>query len=134
MVFIKEDCPRASKSIPRASQERSCARQGRARRPSDASQGPQEIPTPLQIAHAALGGVRKGLAQSEVGSRTVRRSLYVTRDIKAGETLSEDNIRSVRPGGGLHPREWTKVLGRTAARDLKFGDPLDWSMITDGTA
>jgi len=78
--------------------------------------------------------VRKGLAQSEVGSRTVRRSLYVTRDIKAGETLSEDNIRSVRPGGGLHPREWTKVLGRTAARDLKFGDPLDWSMITDGTA
>ena len=85
-------------------------------------------------AHAALGGVRKGLAQSEERSRTVRRSLYVTRDIKAGDVLTVDNIRSVRPGGGLHPREWTKVLGRTASRDLKFGDPLDWSMISDGTA
>ncbi|HCR66155.1 MAG TPA: pseudaminic acid synthase, partial [Oceanicaulis sp.] len=83
-------------------------------------------------AHAALGHVRTGLAQSEVRSRTVRRSLYVTADIKAGEVLTEANVRSVRPGGGLHPRDWSKVLGRTAARDLAFGEPLDWSMIADG--
>jgi sialic acid synthase SpsE len=52
--------------------------------------------------------------------------------VKAGETLTPDNVRSVRPGGGLHPREYTRVLGRPAARDLNFGEPLDWSMVEGG--
>lgn len=83
-------------------------------------------------AHAALGGIRKGVAQSEQGSKTVRRSLYVCLPVKAGERLTAESVRSVRPGGGLHPRNWEQVLGRTASRDLAFGEPLDWSMIADG--
>ncbi|WP_375284683.1 pseudaminic acid synthase [Marinicauda pacifica] len=83
-------------------------------------------------AHAALGQVRTGTAKSEEGSKTVRRSLYVAAPVKAGETLTPDNVRSVRPGGGLHPREYTRVLGRSAARDLTFGEPLDWSMVEGG--
>jgi len=85
-----------------------------------------------RAAHAALGQVRDGVAQSEAGSRAVRRSLYVSRAVKAGEVLTPDVIRSVRPGGGLHPREWDRVLNRKAARDLNYGDPLDWSMIEGG--
>jgi len=58
-----------------------------------------------------------------------RRSLYVTSEIKAGETLSRANIRSVRPGNGLPPGELDNVLGKTATRDIARGEPLDWSMV-----
>lgn len=80
-------------------------------------------------ARAALGRVRYDLAGSEGAYLKLRRSLYVTAPIKKGETLSEKNVRSVRPGYGLHPRHYETVLGRKAARDLAFGEPLDWSAI-----
>ncbi|MDP2618626.1 MAG: pseudaminic acid synthase [Hyphomicrobiales bacterium] len=56
--------------------------------------------------------------------RDLRRSLYVVADIAAGEILTADNIRSIRPGHGLHPREWDRVIGKPAVRDLKRGLPL----------
>lgn len=81
-----------------------------------------------RAAHAALGRVRTERAAAEAGSATVRRSLYAVAPIAAGEIFTAHNVRSIRPGGGLHPRELTAILGRRAARDIAFGEPLDWSM------
>lgn len=82
-----------------------------------------------KAAWAALGGIRYDLKGSEAGNIVYRRSLYVTRDVKAGETLTEANVRSIRPGYGLAPKHLPEVLGRRAARDLARGEPLAWPMV-----
>jgi N-acetylneuraminate synthase len=80
-------------------------------------------------AWAALGRVRYDLKGSEAGNIVFRRSLYVTQDVKAGETLTEANVRSIRPGYGLAPKHQPEVLGRRASRDLARGEPLAWEMV-----
>ncbi|HVJ32213.1 MAG TPA: pseudaminic acid synthase [Terriglobia bacterium] len=77
----------------------------------------------------ALGTVKYGIAASEAGVRTFRRSLYVVQDIAAGETITERHVRSIRPGLGLAPKYYASVLGRKASRQLKRGMPLDWTML-----
>jgi N-acetylneuraminate synthase len=80
-------------------------------------------------AWAALGVAHYDVLGAERANLQFRRSLYVIADVKAGETLSRANIRSVRPGAGLPPGEMDKVLGRPATRDIARGEPLDWSMV-----
>ena len=58
-----------------------------------------------------------------------RRSLFVCRDIKKGETFTSDNIRSVRPGHGLHPKYMNDILGKEAKMDLKSGRPLGYNEV-----
>jgi N-acetylneuraminate synthase len=69
------------------------------------------------------------MSPREDASRAHRRSLFVTCDVKAGERLSAENVRSVRPGNGLPPKHLAQVLGRKATRDLAAGSPLAWDMI-----
>lgn len=80
-------------------------------------------------AWASLGRAHYDVLGSERGNIQFRRSLYVTADVAAGAVLTRDNVRSVRPGAGLPPADLDRVLGRVAARDLKRGEPLDWSMV-----
>jgi N-acetylneuraminate synthase len=82
-----------------------------------------------KAAWRALGRAHYDLLGSERGNAAFRRSLYVTRDVRAGEPLSRENVRSIRPGAGLPPGELDKVLGRAAARDLRRGEPLAWDMV-----
>jgi N-acetylneuraminate synthase len=82
-----------------------------------------------RTAWEAMGHVHYGVVPSEKSIRALRRSLYVVKDIAAGETLTEANIRSIRPGLGLAPKFLPDVLGRPASRALKRGTALDWSMI-----
>ena len=81
-------------------------------------------------AWAALGRVNYALKPSEAGERQFRRSLYVTADMVAGESFTLATVRSIRPGFGLPPKHLPEVLTRRAARSLKRGEPLDWSMLT----
>ncbi|WP_304219128.1 pseudaminic acid synthase [Phenylobacterium aquaticum] len=80
-------------------------------------------------AWTALGRAHYDLLGSETANRQFRRSLYVSADVKAGETLSRANVRSIRPGNGLAPVHLDEVLGRTATRDLTRGEPLAWNMV-----
>ncbi|WP_425402996.1 pseudaminic acid synthase [Hwanghaeella sp.] len=77
----------------------------------------------------ALGEVDYGLKDSEEQTQPFRRSLYVVRDIAAGEALTPENCRSIRPGYGLPPKHLPQVLGRRASADIKKGTPLTWSML-----
>jgi len=76
-----------------------------------------------------LGAVDYSVKPSERGGRFYRRSLYVVADIPAGAALTPENIRAIRPGFGLAPKHIDGIIGRRAARALKRGEPLDWSML-----
>lgn len=81
-------------------------------------------------AHAALGRVHYDVKGSEAGNLQFRRSLYAVRPIAAGEAFTKDNVRSIRPGFGLAPRALPDVLGKIATRDIAYGEPMDWSMVS----
>lgn len=77
----------------------------------------------------SLGKISYNLKSAEEGNAAFRRSLYVTADISAGQLLTPDNVRSIRPGYGLPPRHMPNVLGKVATRDLARGTALAWDMI-----
>jgi len=77
-------------------------------------------------AWAALGEPSYSRKQSESSQVQLRRSLYVVADVRAGEELSVDNLRSIRPGYGLPPKHHGELLGRRVKRDLSRGTPLKW--------
>lgn len=80
-------------------------------------------------AHAARGAVRFDPVEAEMATRQFRRSLYVVADVAAGEPLTPENVRSIRPGFGLPPADLRRVLGRRATRDLRRGEPLSWDLV-----
>lgn len=82
-----------------------------------------------KIAWSALGQVKTGRSESEKGNAQFRRSLYVYSPIKKGEPITQENIRSVRPGFGLPPKYLDQITGKLASEDLDFGTPLNWDLI-----
>jgi len=78
----------------------------------------------VRMAERALGSVHYGVSARESASRVFRRSLFVVADIKAGEPFTTKNVRSIRPGHGLHTRHLDELLARKAACDLSRGTPL----------
>jgi N-acetylneuraminate synthase len=76
-----------------------------------------------------LGGVVYGGTQAEEKSRVFRRTLYIARDMRAGETLTPDNLRIVRPGFGLPPKHYETLLGKRINRDASAGTPLSWELL-----
>lgn len=88
-----------------------------------------ELVQATRTAFAALGGVNYSLTEGERGSRAFRRSLYVVRDVAAGEELTAANIRAIRPGAGLPPKWLPDVLGKRATRPLHRGEPLTFDMV-----
>jgi pseudaminic acid synthase len=85
--------------------------------------------TETERAWQGLGAVQYGATEAERNSLLYRRSLYVVRDIEAGESFSKDNLRAIRPGLGLAPKHIDAVLGRTARQALKRGTALSWDVI-----
>src|SRR5216684_4180706 len=83
----------------------------------------------VRTAEKALGAVHYGLSSKEEASRVFRRSLFVVQDVKRGETFTAENVRSIRPGYGLHTRHLGEVLGKRALRDIERGTPLSWDLV-----
>ena len=83
----------------------------------------------IRIAEKALGEVRWGVNPSEEKSKIFRRSLFVVQDIKAGEIFTEEKVRSIRPGMGLHPRHLKEILGRAARMNIERGTALAWEHV-----
>jgi N-acetylneuraminate synthase/pseudaminic acid synthase len=77
---------------------------------------------------AALGRSEDTLTEQQVKEREGGRSLFAVRDIAAGEALTPENIRSIRPAAGLPPQHYEEILGKTATRDIPYGTPLSWEM------
>ena len=82
-----------------------------------------------KTAWAALGCVDYGRKSSEQGNVKFRRSLYFIKDMKAGEVITSDTVRSVRPGFGLPPKHYETVLGKRINRDASVGTPFAWDFL-----
>lgn len=83
----------------------------------------------VRTTEKALGEVHFGGSAKEASSRVFRRSLFVVQNVKRGEELTSENVRSIRPGHGLHTRHLPEVLGRRAACDIERGTPLTWNLV-----
>lgn len=95
---------------------------------------PQELAELVRTSRAsqsAVGSPTFGPTASEASVLRNRRSLYVVKAIAKGDVFTKDNVRSIRPANGLKPKYFESVLGKVAARDLSFGEPLEFSMIQD---
>ena len=77
----------------------------------------------------ALGQVRYGPTEAEKKSLQFRRSLYVVQDLRAGDVLTRDNVRAIRPGLGLPPKYLGQVLGKAVKQDVKRGTALGWELV-----
>jgi pseudaminic acid synthase len=85
----------------------------------------------VRTTEKALGEIHFGVSERENRSRVFRRSLFVVREMKKGEEFTAENVRSIRPGYGLHTRHLAEVLGRAAAQDIARGTPLRWDLVSD---
>lgn len=83
----------------------------------------------VRTTEKALGSVHYGVSERESKSMAFRRSLFVVKDMRAGDLFTEENVRSIRPGHGLHPRYLKDILGRRAAEGIAKGTPLAWDLI-----
>jgi pseudaminic acid synthase len=88
----------------------------------------------VRAAEEAVGSVTFGGAGAEQSSRAFRRSIFVVEDVRPGEIFTEHNLRVIRPGAGLHPRYFERLLGATAAREVPRGTPLAWDHVADRSA
>lgn len=86
----------------------------------------KEMISEVRKAHKTIGNIHYVVAEND---KLRRRSLFVTKDLKKNTVFSKDNIRSIRPGYGLHPKHLPDLLGRKANKDIQAGTPLSWDMI-----
>lgn len=77
----------------------------------------------------ALGQVTYELTPKAAREREHSRSLFVAKDMKAGERFTPENLRSVRPADGLHTKYYEELLGKKIARDAKLGTPMSWELV-----
>jgi pseudaminic acid synthase len=84
-----------------------------------------------RVAEKSLGEIHFGLTDSERSSRVFRRSLFVVQDVRQGQTFSAENVRSIRPGHGLHTRHLPQIVGKRASRDIEKGTPLNWDLVAE---
>lgn len=89
----------------------------------------KEMVENIRIAEKALGRVTYELTDKQKREREHSRSLYIAKDIKAGEAFTPENLRSVRPAFGLHTRYYEELLGKRAARDIQMGTPMSWELV-----
>lgn len=85
--------------------------------------------TECQRAHDAIGHIHYGCTEQEKSSRVHRRSLYIAQDLTAGDVLTVENLRSVRPGAGLPTKYLAVLLGRKVVCDVKKGTPMSWQLV-----
>lgn len=89
-----------------------------------------QLATDVRRAALMRGVPEFGAGEAEAGNVSFRRSLFVVADVAAGEMFTADNVRSIRPGNGLHPSHFDLVVGRRATSAVARGTPLEWQHVT----
>lgn len=88
-----------------------------------------EMVKAVREAEKAVGKVDYALTEKQLKGRDFSRSLYVVEDLKAGDIITEKNVRSIRPGFGLHPKHFKNILGKSVKTDLQKGTPFSLNYI-----
>jgi pseudaminic acid synthase len=88
-----------------------------------------EMVKAVREAESAIGFVDYSLTEKQKKGKDFCRSLYIVNDVKAGEILTEENVRSIRPGFGIHPKYYNEVLGKKAKINIDRGTPMSFDFI-----
>lgn len=88
----------------------------------------KQMVTSIRNVEKAIGTVNYQLSPKVEKSRIFARSLFIIKDVKEGESITEENVRSIRPGNGLHPKYYNQIIGKKFRKDFKMGTPLSWKM------
>lgn len=91
-----------------------------------------EMVKAVRAAEKMIGKVDYEMTEKKKTSREFSRSLFITEEMNKGDVFTEQNVRSVRPGYGMHPKHYKEILGKTATQDLKKGEPVVAEMIEGG--
>jgi pseudaminic acid synthase len=89
----------------------------------------KQLSSNIRMVEKALGKIHYGPTKGEEEGKVFRRSLFAVKDIRKGEILSEENVRSIRPSFGLRPKYLKNVLGRRSRKSIRKGTPLSWDMV-----
>jgi len=89
----------------------------------------QQLVVETERAWQSLGSVTYGPSEAEMPSLKFRRSLYIAKDMNAGDVLTPENLKIVRPGMGLSPKYYDVLLGRTVSCDVKKGTAVGWNLL-----
>lgn len=85
----------------------------------------------IRIAEKALGTVSYTISESQRAAFNFRKSLFVVEDINAGQKFSLENVRSIRPGDGIHTKYFKKIMGKKAIKNAAKGTPVTWDLVED---
>ncbi len=88
----------------------------------------EELIKAVRNVEKSMGQVSYELSDKAKESRNFSRSLFIVQDMKKGEILTDKNIRSIRPGYGLHPKYFHEIVGKTTTTDIKRGTPVSWDL------
>ncbi len=88
----------------------------------------KQMVSDIRQTEVAIGEVCYGVTKQEENNVVFKRSVFCVRDIKEGEIFTEDNTRVIRPGYGLEPKYYEKIIGMKASRDIQRGTPIGWGM------
>lgn len=83
----------------------------------------------VRLTEKMMGKIDYEMTEKKQKSRQFSRSLFITKNVNIGETISKDNVRSIRPGFGLHPKELPSIIGKKFSQNQEKGTPLSWDMI-----
>ena len=85
----------------------------------------------VRNAEKGLGKVDYTPTEKQVNGRIFSRSLYFVEAIKCGDKITKENVRSVRPGMGMHPKHLKGIIGKTVNEDVEKGDRVNWELINE---
>ena len=85
-----------------------------------------EMVIAVRKAEEMMGGIDYKMTEKKMKSRQFSRSLFIVKDVKSGEKITLENVRSIRPGYGIHPKYLYEIQGKTFVRDLAMGEPLSF--------
>jgi len=89
----------------------------------------KEMVNAIRVAEKALGQINYAVTEKEAASRIFRRSLFVVKDMKAGDVFTGENVRSIRPGYGLHTRYLKDIWGKKILKNVHAGTPMSYDLI-----
>jgi pseudaminic acid synthase len=90
----------------------------------------KEMVEGVRTAEKSLGDTYYGVTKREQATRAYRRSLFAVKDMELGEVFTEENVRSIRPAHGLHPRYLELILGKRATKKIEKGTPMTWELVS----
>ena len=88
-----------------------------------------EMVTALRKAEQMIGSVDYEMTDKKKKSRQFSRSLFIVKDVKSGDKISNENVRSIRPGFGMHPRHLSEIIGKKFKQDFEKGTPMNFDLI-----